>query len=166
MRFCLTGGVKVRLRFVRSPLVLAWYDVNTKIDAYPLPSPTSLLFSRGCLRRDAGAKFSCWQGTSFIGFMARRVVVVRVNTNSEDVGSAVFGPRWPNENPVKGDGLVSVAGWPKANRVWDPLLPKQTATKKCRQHHAIRMGKKEMRDTHCVVHPYLWKNISHGGVHR
>ena len=98
--------------------------------------------------------------------MARRVVVVRVNTNSEDVGSAVFGPRWPNENPVKGDGLVSVAGWPKANRVWDPLLPKQTATKKCRQHHAIRMGKKEMRDTHCVVHPYLWKNISHGGVHR
>jgi hypothetical protein len=32
--------------------------------------------------------------------------------NPEDVASAVFGPCWLNENPVEGDGLASVAGWP------------------------------------------------------
>jgi hypothetical protein len=37
--------------------------------------------------------------------------------NPEDVASAVFGPCWPNENPVEGDGLASVTGWPNADPV-------------------------------------------------
>ena len=37
--------------------------------------------------------------------------------NPEDVASAVFGPCWPNENPVEGDGLASVVGWPNVEPV-------------------------------------------------
>jgi hypothetical protein len=37
--------------------------------------------------------------------------------NPEDVASAVFGPCWPNENPVEGDALASVAGWPNVDPV-------------------------------------------------
>lgn len=37
--------------------------------------------------------------------------------NPEDVASAVFGPCWPNENPVDGDGLASVTGWPNVDPV-------------------------------------------------
>jgi hypothetical protein len=35
--------------------------------------------------------------------------------NPEDVASAIFGPCWPNADPVEGEGLPSVAGWPGVN---------------------------------------------------
>jgi hypothetical protein len=37
--------------------------------------------------------------------------------NPEDVASAVFGPCWLNANPVEGEGLPSVVGWPNAKLV-------------------------------------------------
>ena len=37
--------------------------------------------------------------------------------NPEDVASAVFGPCWLNANPVEGEGLLSVVGWPNENPV-------------------------------------------------
>jgi len=35
--------------------------------------------------------------------------------NPEEVASAVFGPCWPNANPVEADGLPSVVDWPNVN---------------------------------------------------